>query len=429
MPPPASPSLRASVSLWLTSAWTSPRTPTWVVLLAAFVFAIRKPWALLTPQLYAEDGSIFLVQQDLFDARALLEPYMGYLHTLPRLIAWLAAHLTDPAWWPAVYNGSAFALTVALFFRIASPRLAIPGKPALLLAFTLIAHTGEVTINVTNLQWLAAMFLVIQPLLSAPTTALARTTDLLLTAVVGLTGPFSIILLPVFAWRAWHDLRRSDSPSSALSSRLLTLSAPLLVLAACAAVQTYFLLHHASASPSPSDPFRPLQLFSVLGSRLLVWSFFGPAAVAPLPHLVRAAIAVTFLTALAVWSLRPHPLRAQRLSLLLSFVFISVACLYRMRPDTWERDDLFNGDRYFYLPRLLLFWLLTLEFDTPRRVIAWTARTLVLAGFVVHLPMFLSPAPPNYHWAEHCDPIRRGVPADIKTLPEDWFIQYPGRPK
>ncbi|PHX73393.1 MAG: hypothetical protein CK548_01325 [Opitutia bacterium] len=168
---------------------------------------------------------------------------MGYLHTLPRLIAWLAAHLTDPAWWPAVYNGSAFALTVALFFRIASPRLSLPGKPALLL----------------------------------------------------------------------------------------------------------------------------------------------------------------------------------------SFVFISVACVYRTRPDTWDHDNLLNGDRYFHLSRLLLFWLLILEFASPHRAIAWTARTLVLVGFLVHLPMLLSPAPPNYHWAEHCDPIRRGTPANIKTLPEGWWIEYPGR--
>jgi hypothetical protein len=416
------------VSLWFNSvttalrrAWTSPRTPTWFVFLAAFVFALRKPWALLTPQLYAEDGSIFLVQQDMFGARAFLEPYMGYLHALPRLIAWLAAHLADPAWWPALYNGGAFVLTVALFFRIASPRLALPGKPALLLTFTLIAHTGEVTLNVTNVQWITAVFLLVQPLLSAPTTFPARLTDLLITAFVGLTGPFSIILLPVFAWRWWHD---TTSPRLQLSS----FNFQLLALASlCAAVQGYFLLHQPAAAATPTEALRPLQLFSVLGSRLLVWSFFGPAAVAPLPHLARAALAVISLTTLAVWVLRPHPLRALRSSLLLSFIFVSVACLYRTRPDTWDHDNLLNGDRYFYLSRLLLFWLLILEFASPRRAIAWTARTLVLVGFLIHLPLFFSPAPPNYHWSEHCDPIRRGTPANIKTLPEGWWIEYPGR--
>jgi hypothetical protein len=405
----------------LRHAWTSPRTPTWAVLFAAFVFAIRKPWALLTPQLYAEDGSIFLVQQDLFGARALLEPYMGYLHTLPRLIASLAANLTDPAWWPAVYNGSAYALTVALFFRIASPRLAVPGKPALLLAFTLIAHTGEVTINVTNVQWIAAFFLVLQPLLSAPTSALSRATDLTLTAVVGLTGPFSIILLPLFAWRWWSD---TSSPRLKLSSANVQLLA---LTSICAAVQAWFLLHQP-AEPTASAPLRILPLLSVLGSRLLVWSFFGPSAVALVPDAARIVLACTFLSALAVWALRPHALRPTRLTLLLTFAVLLIACMARVRPDTWERDDLFNGDRYFYLPRLLLVWLLILEFTTPRRAIAWTARALVVVGFTVHLPMFVSPAPPNYHWADHCDPLRRGTPANIKTLPAGWWIEYPGRP-
>ena len=411
-PAPLLPRLTAT----LRHAWTAPRTPTWAVLFAAFVFALRKPWALLTPQLYAEDGSIFLVQQDLFGARVFFEPYMGYLHGLPRLIAWLAATFTDPAWWPAVYNGSAFALTVALFFRIASPRLALPGKPALLLAFPLTAHTGEVILNVTNLQWVAAAFLIIQPLLAAPTSGPARATDLVITALVGLTGPFSLIVLPVFAWRWWGDRR-------------LFTALPFLVLAACAAVQAYVLLPPPAAPATPPEAFRPLPLFSVIGSRLLVWSFFGPAAVAPLPHLARAALAVTFLSALAAWSLRPHPLRAQRLSLLLSLALIFAACLYRTRPDTWERDDLFNGDRYFYLPRLLLVWLLILEFDTVPRAVAWTARTLVLTGFFVHLPLFLSPAPPDYHWADHCAHLRTGTPANIPTLPEGWWIEYPGRPR
>ena len=37
------------------------------------------------------------------------------------------------------------------------------------------------------------------------------------------------------------------------------------------------------------------------------------------------------------------------------------------------------------------------------------------------------PAPPDYHWADHCDAIRRGVPAKIPILPEGWVLDYPGR--
>jgi len=39
------------------------------------------------------------------DLAAFFEPYNGYLHLLPRLIAWFASHAADVAWWPAIYNG------------------------------------------------------------------------------------------------------------------------------------------------------------------------------------------------------------------------------------------------------------------------------------------------------------------------------------
>jgi len=41
-------------------AWCDePRLTWWFVVLVAALFALRKPWALHTPQLHAEDGSIF----------------------------------------------------------------------------------------------------------------------------------------------------------------------------------------------------------------------------------------------------------------------------------------------------------------------------------------------------------------------------------
>src|SRR5215216_3674816 len=132
-----------------------------VVLVCTALLALRKPWALHTPQLWAEDGSIFLTQDEQMGVRAWWEPYNGYLHLLPRLIAWIASHTADVAWWPAIYNGLAFAITVGLFARLASGRVELPGKPWLMLAFVLVVGTGEVLVNVTNLQWVTAFFLVL----------------------------------------------------------------------------------------------------------------------------------------------------------------------------------------------------------------------------------------------------------------------------
>jgi type I restriction enzyme S subunit len=34
------------------------------------------------------------------------------------------------------------------------------------------------------------------------------------------------------------------------------------------------------------------------------------------------------------------------------------------------------------------------------------------------------PAEPNYRWTEHVDPVRRGVPANLPTLPEQTKIAH-----
>ncbi len=282
--PSVSPSpsgLRASVSLWFKSLRPlssvlrlSTLTPALLVALAVALF-LRKPYALLVPQLYAEDGTIFLAQNDLVGLRALLEPYMGYLHTLPRLIAWIASRLLDPAWWPAFYNVTAFAIWLAVIARTFSPRLPLPPalRPWLALTFFLGPQSGEVLFSITNLQWVVAFLLVQQAFLAAPTTTTQRVTDLALLALLGLTGPFILALGPLLAWRTYRDLRSSvfqlsalRSPLSALNPQLIALSAPLLVATACAAIQAYFIIRTGPKFTFP--PFVASQFFEVVGQRL-----------------------------------------------------------------------------------------------------------------------------------------------------------------
>ena len=156
------------------------------------------------------------------------------------------------AWWPAIYNGLAFALNVGLFARLASRRVELPGKAWLMLAFVLTVGTGEVLINVTNLQWITAFFLVLQ-LFTAPAKNGAQLAgDLALLGVVGLNGPFAIVLLPLFAWRAWRD-RQIDA--------WLALG----VMGVCAAVQAVFLARTGLSLEGITGTFRPLMFFSIVG--------------------------------------------------------------------------------------------------------------------------------------------------------------------
>ncbi len=388
----------------------------WLVLGCAVLLALRKPWALHTPQLWAEDGTIFLTQDEQMGLRAWWEPYNGYLHLLPRLIAWIASRTADVAWWPAIYNGLAYAINVALFARLASQRVQLPAKAGLMLAFVLVVGTGEVLINVTNLQWVTAFFLLLQVFTVRPETWLQRTGDLLLLTVVGLNGPFALLFAPLLAWRAWRE-------------RNLDTLLALVVLVACAAVQGWLVTRAGSnlSLHAGTEPFRPLMALSITGSRLVTWTVLGPWAVRAWPVWVHAAIAVGFIGALLAWALRRDPRRPVRAWLVAAFCLVTAACAYRVRADTWQDDNLVNGDRYFYISRVLLAWLVVLEWNATPRAVAWGARLLCITGVVTHAPFFMLPAPPDYKWAEHCDAIRRGVPANIYTLPEGWWIEYPGR--
>lgn len=394
----------------------------WVALACTLLLALRKPWALYSPQLWAEDGSIFLIQAEQLGWRAFIEPYNGYLHLLPRLVAWIAHLTADPACWPAIYNGLAFTISAALFARIAHPRVDLPAKPGLMLALVLVVGTGEVLINVTNLQWLTAFFLVLHVFTSPAPTLAAQIRDLTLLGIVGLNGPFAIVFAPLLGWRVWRAWPEKN-PQRTFHFWAIA------ILAICAALQGWFVTHaHGGlAFPVSPEPFRPLMGCSIVGSRLITWTFLGPLPVRAWPLWIHAIIGVVSLTALLGWALRADARRPIRTLLVAAFGLVTAACAYRVRADTWEDDNLINGDRYFYISRVLLAWLVVLEMNTTPRAIAIAARALGLAAVLSHAPYFILPAPPNFQWAQHCEPIRRGVPAKIPTLPAGWILEYPGR--
>lgn len=408
---------RVAERLGALRAWSqSPQARLTLPALAALapLFFLRKPHALTTPQLWAEDGSIFLVQAEVLGARAFTEHYMGYLHTLPRIVAAIAPRLLDPAWWPLFYNGVAFGVWLLVASRIFSPRLALPGKPWLVLALVAVPHSGEVMFNITNLQWITALALALQPMLAPPRTDGERRIDLVVLALLGLTGPFAVVLFPLYVWRWLHE---PDDGSLA----------PMLVVAGAAALQAWF-IHTAGPRFEHQDlALRAWPAIEIIARRLIVWPLLGQDLATNLPPAAVGGIGVALIGGLLGWALRPHPLQLARGQIATALALLTAAALYRSRPDTWDGDNLVFADRYFYLPRVLLVWLLVLEFDALPRLVAHVARGACLAIALVHAPSYITPPPTDYEWAKHVEPIRRGTPAKIPTLPENWTFEYPGR--
>ncbi|HNC23230.1 MAG TPA: hypothetical protein PLU52_03420 [Opitutaceae bacterium] len=381
---------------------------------ATLLVVAMKPWALSHPQLWAEDGSVHLLDNEAHGLGALLLPYRGYLHTLPRLLAWLAGATTDVAQWPLFYTLAALGVAVALFARMTSPRLVLPGKPWLILGFVLVANAGETFLNLTNLHWLTAFFLVQQTLIAPARTPGQWLRDLGILVVIGLTGPFVIVFLPLFVLR-W--VRERDRYSGVV----------LAVAAALALLQASLVATTGPRFEPQEHALNPGSLIHVLGIRLIAWPLLGPKLALLLPAPVPALLLAVGLAGVGWWVMRPDPARAQRLTLALAFVLIAGACIYRLRPDTWTFVELENGDSYFYVPRLLLAWLVIMAGVTATGVTAWVLRGAGLLAVLLNLGGFVKETPPDYHWLEQCGAIRRGEPADLAILPQGWILHYPGR--
>lgn len=390
---------------------------TWAAVgLAIVVLFIRRPWALTTPQLWAEDGSIHLLDNDDFGARAILMPYRGYLHFLPRTIAWLASQFTDVAHWPLFYNAAAFLLMVAMLARFTSSRLDLPGKPWLVLSFVLAAHTNEVFFNITNLHWVTSFFLLQQVLIERPKGDIQLVCDLLIILFVGLTGPFVVVFLPLFAWRWWRG-------------RNLENTAFLAAAGVAAGVQSYFIVTTGPTFDNQALPVNWPGMATAVGNRLAVWPLFGGWVSEHMSELALALVGQTFIVLLLVWSLRPDPKRLLRLQIMAAFAMILFACMRRIRPDTGGVTDIWYGDSYFFISRILLAWLLIWQLDAVQKPVRIAARVLCIIAVLMQLPRLHEPAPTDFKWAERCDPIRKRQPADIPILPDPWILQYRPKPR
>lgn len=398
------------------SRWPRQRALALSVIATLFLLVLHKPWALTTPQLWAEDGSIFLAEEQTLGAAALLRPYQGYLLLIPRLTALVWDSLIDVRWWPLAYNGTALCVYLVVLIRMASARFAVPNRIWLILSFGFVAQTGETLLNITNAQWVSAFLLIQQLLLEPAATRREIATDLVLVVLAGLTGPFAVALLPLFAWQAWRHRDRS---------RWLGFIA----VALCAATQAWFLIRSPGGPPTPRpESFSLLNYLAVIGGRVVVWPLFGRHAATTLSPLAMALVGAVLGSFVAGRVLLSEQRRGPALIVLLSGICLLAAISYRARPDGWPAHDIDNGDRYYFMPRILFVWLLILQFSARQRWIAVTARIVCVVGAVLELPDHVIPAPPDYHWSAQVEPIRRGVPADIRTLPRDWIFHYPGRP-
>jgi hypothetical protein len=389
------------------------RRALWTIV-AGVVLFLRYPDWILRPRLWAEDGLVFFLDAQRHGAAAFLSPYAGYFHLIPRTIAWVAG-LFDPSHVPSIYVYSSFGLILWVVAFVLSPRINLPNKPLLALAIVAVPHAGEVFLNPTNIQWITALALLLLSLASDPNDYWDWTADTAVILFAGLTGPFSILLLPFFFIRA---ITRATKASWRV----------LLLAAFVASIQGSQVYYH---TPAPMEGFSrsPLAIHNltvVLATRIPLAILGSQDWVNRVSENLVFAAGLASLIAVVWLAFIADQYRRQRIAILLFLILTAGAAVERVRPDLWGNwGMIINGDRYFYIPRVMFLWIVFVSIDRT----GWSSKLAVLligSGVLFSLLFPKYSERPYFPWDIYCENIRSGKEVEIEVSP-GWRFTLPAR--
>ncbi|MGE3841854.1 MAG: hypothetical protein AB7I50_09730 [Vicinamibacterales bacterium] len=368
----------------------------------AILFA-RKPDAWLNPQLWAEDGAIFVRDAWLRGLAAIVEPYAGYLHLLPRFVAAVARNL-PVALVPRVFLAGSLLPVIALAALLSSPRLPLHSRDRLILMAVAVLPPmpGEVLLNTTNAQWILGFVFVTLLFVEDDARRHRAWGDAALLSLAGLTGPFSLVLAPLHIARAFLQPRRANVIRA-------------VAVALAASVQGLLLARSgrmAIGQPAPPDLF-----LAALGARMA--RYLHPGSVSEEQAFLIAVVimcAVVLFVGVLVAS-------SQWMSAVcgVAAILLFASYLLALRQET-DRIA-FGDDRYFSLPLALLLWSCVLARDSLRL----TSGTLAAGLICVSAPAFHVMPSPDRQWRERAACLEQPVECHVPINPEGWSIDLPAR--
>lgn len=333
-----------------------PFSEIFLLLVIAMLLLGRNPMIFIYPEPWAEDMAVFLGDEynTGFPATA-FSIYAGYIHLLPRIIAWISlkAGLSGAM---LVMNWSVLFFKVLTCFMIYKSREigSILIKYAIIAYIVLMPFASEVYNNVTNLQWwLIPMMAVI--IMKRETGAFSLLISVILLVLTGLTGVNSVI----FAIPCACLMIKQRTPDTLCKNS---------VVIACALVQSYF-LYTSGRSGTGKIIYEGsiTDLISLFVSRVIFHTLFKSDT--------SAWISVTVFTVFI--SLVIFNIWHYRKIMAVRFVALFAACytavimynILKTEKDCCSFIDGFAGERYFVFLRLCTFALLvsslSLLFKTP----------------------------------------------------------------
>lgn len=386
-----------------------------VVVAAAVILFIRKTDSILNPQFWAEDGTVFFLDQYHHGASSIFQPCAGYFVTVQRIIALLADWIFPVFAAPYVYNYLSLIITLLVVASVYSPRLIMGNKALLAIAIVLVPHsTNEIFLNAANTQWILA-FLIVMTLLKEPphkkygNIYVQVFCDFSVIIICGLTGPFIIFLIPFFAWRLMDEKSRYSF------SLFLAALAPSLI-------QLSSIARHAYPQFPESNYDVIETLAAVVGQKFFGGLFLG----ASIPYKTNAFFLCFLLFCLFVvlaYFSADDKKRKFKIAVFLGFsMTLLLAAFYKFRLNL---DTLVPSPnvRYFYIPYVMVVWSLIACMDlqakwqsaVPKALLIMVLISSLTSGFRSHLFV-------DRDWRFYSELIGKEPNLKIPINPAGWEI-------
>lgn len=389
-----------------------------IVAIATIILLIRKTDSFLNPQFWAEDGVIFFLQQYDKGTSAIFQPYSGYLHLVPRLIALFADAFFNYSAIPFVYNSLSLILTLSSVASIFSPRLKVDYKPLLALTLVLAPQSSdEIFMNITNIQWFLSILLIIVLMKEKPNCKYGNVNiqialDFVIIILCGLTGPFIILLTPFFAWK-W--IKDKDLYNFGVMSTAIAISC----------IQLLFLL--VISQQSQDNFVLDFDVYSAIVGYQIFGSLFCTKIITyKVSHYFLSIMYFGLVFIILRFSRPKNDFIMLTLGIQLIFL-LSVFYKFRANPEVLVPEG--AAQRYFYIPFVMLIWSLIAllgKLEKWKNVLITIVLSLILissltSGF--HSRGFL-----DYNWKLHSKSIGR-EDIIIPINPEGWQIDIKAHPK
>jgi hypothetical protein len=392
--------LRATQSQWF--------VPCLTFLFGYVVLFLRRPETLLAPGFVFEDGRDWYLDAWTVGPGAVLRPYAGYLDLVPRLVAVVERSVPVPDA-PLFGAAIALAITAAVAAFVASDALSgvIPSQLMRLglAGCVIVAPLTSMTLgSVTFAQFWLALFVIAAAFSSGGMfvkTALFAT---------GLSGPFAILMTPLYAMRLWV---KRDRESWQL----------LIVIASAGIIQLAVLAMSGRHGAAPTmDPLTVVRILGIhLNGMVLGERWMGVLnAASPTPWLgVLGSAGFAVLVALV---LRGEQ-RVAVVGLGGSAILIVASALLLGTDDASLLLDPLSATRYFMVPAVIL-----LAF-TLRGIARHDRAAMILGCFVVIgvAGDFRLPTYPDLGWPSASWCIGGPAPCVVPIYPGgQWDIEWPG---